>query len=100
MLNTGNKRDAELYNQAIKPFDIKYDGGETTFYNFLNKIRQRAGHLMCESIYEMEEEGTTLNFFEDYTNISTTQTKNSGNDTLAKQQLGEASIVHHGHCHT
>ena len=22
VLNTGNKRDAELYNQAIKPFDV------------------------------------------------------------------------------
>ena len=57
VLNTGNKRDAELYNQAIKPFDVKYNGSETTFYNFLNKIRQRAGHLMCESIYKTEEEG-------------------------------------------
>ena len=34
VLNTTNKRDAELYNQAIKPFDIKYDGNEATFYNF------------------------------------------------------------------
>ena len=75
VLNTTNKRDAELYNQAIKPFDIKYDGSETTFYNFLNKIKQRARHLMCESIYEIEEEGTHLNLFDDYTNINTTQAK-------------------------
>ena len=74
VLNTGYKRDAELYNQAIKPFDVKYDGSETTFYNFLNKIKQRAGHLMCESIYETKE-GVRLNLFEDYMNISTTQTK-------------------------
>ena len=66
VLNTTNKRDAELYNQAVKPFDIKYDGSETTFYNFLNKIKQRARHLMCESIYEIEEEGTHLNLFDDY----------------------------------
>ena len=75
VLNMGNKRDAELYNQAIKPFDVKYDGSETTFDNFLNKIKQRAGHLMCESIYETEEEGVRLNLFEDYTNVSTTQMK-------------------------
>ena len=75
VLNTTNKRDAELYNQAIKPFDIKYDGNEATFYNFLNKIKQRAGHLMCESIYEIQEEGNTLNLFDDYTNINTTQAK-------------------------
>ena len=57
VLNTTNKRDAELYNQAIKPFEMKYNGGEATFYNFLNKVKQRAGHLMCNEIYDVEQGG-------------------------------------------
>jgi len=73
VLNTTNKRDAELYNQAIKPFETKYDGNEGTFYNFLNKIKQRAGHLMCNDIYEVEQEGVRMNLFADYTTVETHQ---------------------------
>ena len=75
VLNTTNKRDAELYNQAIKPFEMKYDGGEATFYNFLNKVKQRAGHLMCDEIYDVEQGGIRMNLFNDYTTITTQQAK-------------------------
>ena len=73
VLNTTNKRDAELYNQAIKPFEVKYDGSEGTFYNFLNKVKQRAGHLMCNEIYDVEQGGIRMNLFNDYTTINTEQ---------------------------
>jgi len=75
VLDTTTKRGSELYNQAIKAFESKYDGNEGTFHNFMSKVKQRAGHLMCGGIFNVEENGKTYNLFEDYSSITTEMAK-------------------------
>ena len=75
VLDTTTKRGSELYNQAIKSFESKYDGSENTFHNFMSKVKQRAGHLMCGRIFNVEENGKTYNLFEDYSSITTEMAK-------------------------
>jgi hypothetical protein len=71
VLDTTQKRDAELYSQAVRKFDPTYDGTLINLQSFVDKIKQQTEHLQCTAIFSV----TTMNhmdldLFTKYTTIT------------------------------
>ena len=100
ILDTSTKRGSELYGQATKKMEPIFDGTQENLHTFIDKVRQRAGHLNCIRIFEVPIVGVlgeriaTYNLFEDYTNLSLEQVKRTALDRWHENNwLKQASYI-------
>lgn len=71
VIDTSTKQGSELYGQAIKTFDPLYDGSQEHLHTYIDKIRQRSGHLNCIKIFDITSHNELRkNIFEDYNSLT------------------------------
>ena len=79
VIDTNTKQGTELYSQAIKRFDPLYDGSQEHLHAYVDKVRQRAGHLNCIEIFDIPTQSdsgneTKMNIFDDYNSLTLQET--------------------------
>ena len=85
IIDTSTKQGSELYGQAIKKFDPFYDGSEDHLHTFIDKVKQRAGHLNCVKIFNVTQYNASgsrskRNIFDDYNSLTLQEVRDAATE--------------------
>ena len=71
VLDLNVDKDTKLFKSACDPFENTFDGEIKNVTSFIDKVKNRAKHIQCYSIFDIRTpNGTTLSLFDKWSTIS------------------------------